>query len=676
MRFLSSHLFHSKIWLLTKVSAEANIISLDRPLINTIDACTQVEWLVTNGIGGYASGTVANLLTRRYHGLLLAALEPPLKSKLMRSKKDEEIIYKQNTYLLGSNQFKHSDPEINGIEYIEKFYLDGTIPTWHYRINDALLEKRIWMEQGENTTYIQYRLLSADKPLKFKIKTYANIRGCHNHTKAPHPHYQIVPIEKGILVIENDVKARFFLLADSKFEFHPRYEWTQDYFLQVESDRGQEECDDHLYIGDFFFILKPGNAFTFTITTEDKKKLNIDRSFDRQKSHEADLLKHLPSNAPDWQKQLTLAANQFIVTRPVQSDLDGKSIIAGYHWFGDWGRDTMISLSGLTLSTKQYTTAKKILLTFAEYVSRGMLPNRFPDVGCKPEYNTVDATLWYFEAIHAFYQEAKDLETVEKLYPTLVQIINWHIKGTRYGIKMDHNDHLITAGKEGVQLTWMDAKIDGWVVTPREGKAVEINALWYNALKIMAEFSILLGKEPAIYQRLAKQVKESFQHFWNKDLNACYDVIDGAVGFDPKIRPNQLFAVSLTHSPLSQEQQKLVVDLCQSSLYTAFGLRSLAPTDPEYKGKFEGDMLARDSAYHQGTVWAWLIGPFITAYYKVYQDKEAAWQLLKPILENLKHYGIGSINEIFTGDAPHRPEGCIAQAWSVAEILRVWDEIN
>jgi len=368
-----------------------------------------------------------------------------------------------------------------------------------------------------------------------------------------------------------------------------------------------------------------------------------------------------------------LAADQFIVRRSVEDDSDGRSIIAGYHWFGDWGRDTMISLPGLTLATGRYTDAAKILRTYARFVDQGMLPNRFPDSGTEPEYNTVDATLWYFNAIHEYLLAADDGELLRDLFPVLQAIIAWHQRGTRYSIKVDPHDGLLAAGETGVQLTWMDAKVGDWVVTPRTGKAVEVNALWYNALCLMATFAERLGEPSTGYADDAARSHAGFQRFWCQAAGYCYDVLDTPDGsHDAALRPNQLLAVSLPHSPLNTHQQRAVVDVCSRTLLTTLGLRSLAPNCLAYRGSYGGSPHERDAVYHQGAAWGWLIGPYLTAHLRVYQDKAWAQQVLQGFARHLADFGIGTISEIAHGDPPHQPDGCIAQAWSVAEVLRVW----
>ena len=351
------------------------------------------------------------------------------------------------------------------------------------------------------------------------------------------------------------------------------------------------------------------------------------------------------------------------------------SVIAGYPWFGDWGRDTMIALPGLTLATGRTDVARPILTTFARFVDRGMLPNRFPDAGEVPEYNTVDATLWYFEAIRAYHAATQDDTLLKELYPVLEDIVGWHRTGTRYGIGEDAADGLLRAGEPGVQLTWMDAKVGDWVVTPRIGKPVEINALWYNALRVMAAFARRLGRPAGPWDTLAEQVRRGFARYWNAQAGYCYDVLDGPDGHEAALRPNQIFAVSLPESPLDPDRQRQVVDACARQLLTSFGLRSLAPDHAQFRGSYGGGPRERDACYHQGCVWGWLLGPFVLAHLRVHGDAAVAGSYLEPLAHHLADYGVGSIAEIFAGDPPFTPCGCTAQAWSVAETLRAWLEV-
>jgi len=408
-------------------------------------------------------------------------------------------------------------------------------------------------------------------------------------------------------------------------------------------------------------------------------------ALEQERQRQADLVKEISPDEPDWIRHLTLAADQFIVQRtskhenPGKDSNSGSTVIAGYPWFGDWGRDTMIALPGLTLSTGRPQVAASILRTFAQFVSQGMLPNRFPDADEEPEYNTVDATLWYFHAIHQHFLYAADSSLVKELYPTLAGIIDWHQRGTRYNIHVDPDDGLLFAGEQGVQLTWMDAKVGDWVVTPRIGKPVEVNALWHNALRVMADLSGRLGKSKVAqtYREQAESVAENFRRrFWFQEGGYLFDVIDGPeIKQDPSLRPNQIFAVSLPSKILNDAQAQAVVDICARHLWVSYGLRSLAAGDPAYTGHYGGKPLQRDGAYHQGTVWGWLLGPFATAHYRVYGDAGLARSILAPMRHHLSDAGMGSISEIFDGDPPHTPRGCYAQAWSVSEILQAWQEI-
>ncbi len=641
------------------------------------------EWLVTNGIGGYASGTIAGHLTRRYHGLLMAALQPPLGRTLLLAKLEETVeydsIYPDNGrfYELYCNRWSNGAIEPDGYKYIERFHLEGTIPVWTFAIANALLQKRIWMQPGANTTYIQYKLTRATSPMTIDIRSLVNYRDYHATTIMDNRDVDIQAVENGLSYVLDDGAQPFYLLTDQA-EITPQFDWHEDYLLSVEDYRGQSDIqDDHMKGGRFKKTLRQGESFIVVASTEPKPTLDGDIALQQRKDYESELLARANvTHAEPAMKQLVLAADQFIVKRPTAQDKNGRSIIAGYHWFSDWGRDTMIALPGLTLNTNRSEIAASILRTYAQFVDQGMIPNRFPDVGQKPEYNTVDATLWYFEAIRAYYATTSDKNLLIELYPVLEDIIKWHMRGTRYNIQMDKTDGLIYAGEAGVQLTWMDAKIGNWVVTDRIGKPVEINALWYNALRSMAAFARELGKDGTSFDVLADNTKTGFARYWNAPRGYLYDILDGPDGHDSKLRPNQLLAISLHHSPLPANQRQSVVDVCSRHLLTGSGLRSLSPDDEDYVGHYGGNQLKRDSAYHQGTVWGWLLGPFIEAHLKVYHDAEMAKSYLRPLVRELLDAGVGTLSEIFDGNPPFTPRGCIAQAWSVAEVLRVWQLIE
>lgn len=635
---------------------------------------TEREWWVTNGIGGYASGTVAGVLTRRYHGLLVAALQPPVGRTLLLAKVDEVATYGGLVYPLFANRWSDGRIEPEGFHHLERFHLEGTTPVWTYASADALLEKRVWMQQGANTTYIRYDLCRGSGPLELSIKAIANYRDHHDNTRAGDWPVRVEKAQHGLRVTARDRAVPFYLLSD-RAEATVQHEWYEGYYLSVEVYRGLEAVDDNLYAGCFLATLQPGESLTLVASTQPDPSLDGVAAYAERRAYEEGLLqsaKPTLAPAPPAIEQLVLAAEQFIVRRSLPGEPEGRSVIAGYPWFSDWGRDTMISLPGLTLATGRHEVAARILSTFAHYAREGMLPNRFPDEGAAPEYNTVDATLWYFEAIRAYHELTGDDEILQALFPTLEQVVGWHRCGTRYRIHVDPTDGLLYAGEEGVQLTWMDAKVGDWVVTPRIGKPVEINALWHNALQIMASFARRLGRRADLYVNLAERAVSGFGRFWNRELGYCYDVIDGPEGDDPALRPNQLLAVSLPHSPLAAEQQRAVVDACARHLLTPHGLRSLAPGEPSYAGCYGGSRRQRDAVYHQGTVWGWLIGPFVRAHLRVYRDPALARSYLEPLLRHLAGHGVGSLSEIFDGDPPFTPRGCPAQAWTVAELLAAW----
>jgi predicted glycogen debranching enzyme len=696
------------------------VLQFGRDICSHLATAESREWLVTNGIGGYACGTIAGLLTRHYHGLLNAALQPPLGRTLLVAKLDEIVTYEGQTYALHCDRWADGHISAHGYCYLEHFHLAGTIPTWHYALADARLVKQVWMEQGANTTYSRYSVTCASSPLHLSLKALVNYRNHHHRTQGQGWQMQIEPLvgsihplavadgglqvspwpdaggghlRTGLKVTAFEGATPFYLLSD-RGSCVPHHEWYQGYTLAIEQYRGIDPYDDHLHGGTFEVALNAQESITLVATTTSPDRVQCSGALPRQRHHEQQLLSCWQSArspqaepAPDWLEPLVLAADQFVVARPVDGAPDGKTVIAGYPWFGDWGRDTMIALPGLAIATGRSDLARPILRTFANYIDQGMLPNAFPEAGAAPGYNTVDAVLWYFEAIRAYQAASQDQALIDELFPVLADIIDWHQRGTRYAIHLD-SDGLISAGEEGAQLTWMDAKVGDWVVTPRLGKPIEINALWYNALLIMAHFAELLGVSGETYRAMAQHTRQGFQRFWSGRLGYCYDVLDGPQGHDASLRPNQLFAVALpasagrplsTHRPralgpplLIPKLEKAIVDTVAQQLLTSYGVRSLAPTHPDYQGHYGGSPLERDGAYHQGTVWSWLIGPFIQAHLRVYQNPAVARTFLAPFADHLREACLGSISEIFDGDVPHIPRGAFAQAWSVAEVLRSW----
>jgi predicted glycogen debranching enzyme len=653
------------------------MIQFKKDICANLDAALGREWLETNGLGGFASSTIVGLNTRRYHGLLVAALKPPVERFVLLSKMEETLIIDGQAFELSANRY----PGVvhpQGFHYLKQFRLDP-FPVFTYEIEGIEIEKSVFMIHGENTTVVQYHLKKNNHPerpnrLSLEIRPLIAFRDYHSTTHENGAINTSIKEQLGQVSIAPYDGLPELYLSHSAAEVMKSGDWYRNFEYQAEQQRGLDFHEDLFNPLILRFDLKLRRQAAVIASTEphDAERATEYRQSEITRRRNVIASTHLEDPLA---QDLALAADQYIVSRG-----DQKSVIAGYHWFSDWGRDTMIALPGLTLPTGRHDVAKSILRTFAKHVDQGMLPNRFPDAGETPEYNTVDATLWFFEATRTYLAYSGDLDFVrEELYPVLTDIINWHVRGTRYGIKVDPSG-LLSSGEQGVQLTWMDAKVGDWVVTPRRGKPVEIQALWYNALCIMDNLAQGFGDEAGAkrYRNMATVASWSFNRlFWNEKTGCLYDVTNGAPP-DPSIRPNQIFAVSLPYSMLSTERSKRVVEKVQEHLLTPYGLRSLSPEDPQYRGHYSGGPWERDGAYHQGTVWPWLMGPFITAYLKVNQYSEAArdqalaW--LKPLKNHLQDAGLGHISEICEGDAPHRPCGCIAQAWSVAEVFRAYVE--
>jgi predicted glycogen debranching enzyme len=659
-------------------------VQFGREILGDLELAESREWLVTNGIGGFASGTAAGTSTRRYHGLLMASLQPPTDRTLLVAGVDETVRFGGTSFPLATNRWLSGDVSPKGYLQMESFHLEGTKPVWRYALADALLEKRVWMKQGENTTFVEYTLARGNSPVEIEGKILVSYRDFHATTHGDGWQMRIEPVEKGIRVVAFEGATPFFLKSASA-AFEPRHEWYRDFFLPAERERGLDDHEDRLLAGVFRSRLAVGEKLTLMFSTEPEAQTDGEQAralqsnrdlklFQAWQKRRAETVATPADDEPGWLWQLVLAADQFVAKRALADDPDGLTVIAGYPWFCDWGRDTMIALPGLTLSLGRPEIARKILESFARYVDGGMLPNNFPDRGGTPQYNTIDAAMWYFEAVRQYFEATQDLALVNKLFPVLSAIVDAHVAGTRYNIKVDPADALLYGGSPEVQLTWMDAKIGDWVVTPRIGKPVEINALWINALNTMGEFARRLARPREGYLKLKEKAQKNFQKFWNPKRKCCFDVIDvPGGGADAALRPNQVFAVSLPVSPLTREQCRGVVDTLGRELLTSFGLRSLGPSEPGYVGRYAGGPRERDAAYHQGTVWAWLLGPYALAHYKVYGDRAAAQSFLEPLGRSIYSAGLGSISEIFGGDAPFPATGCFAQAWSVAETFRVWE---
>jgi len=639
------------------------------------------EWLVTNGIGGYACGTIAGLQTRCYHGLLVAALHPPLGRTLLLAKLDEAAQYGAQRFELATNRWVGGAIAPDGFRHIERFRLEGSTPVWTFALADALLEKRVFMQSEANTTYVLYRLVRASASIELSIKALVSYGEEHCVTAAGHWRMDIASVDHGLRVTAFDGATTFYLLSASA-KAQPAHDWYRDFDLAAERTRGLPDHTDYLFAGEFSATLSPGDSLTMVASTSGAPSLDGETALaKRQKEGSALLESFFAGNiqtaraAPPEIQQLVIAADQFIAVRPLDGEADARTVLAGYPWFGDWGRDTMVALPGLCIATGRPWLARNILRTFSRFVSEGMLPNNFPAAGELPQYNSVDAALWYFEAVREYFDATHDDALLGELYPVLAGIVAAHVRGTRHNIEVDPADGLLYAGESGVQLTWMDAKVGDRVVTPRIGKPVEVNALWINATNTMARFARDLGRAPSPYEALYRLARTGFDRFWNPDKQFCFDVIDGPGGRgdnDAVLRPNQIFAVSLPESPLTPEQQRAVVDICARELLTSFGLRSLGPKEPGYHGRYAGNAEQRDRAYHQGTVWGWLLGPFALAHLRVYEDPAMAMSFLEPMFRHIEGAGLGTASEIFDGDAPFAPNGCIAQAWTVGETLRAW----
>lgn len=653
------------------------MIDFDRDICTDLEQARRREWLETNGLGGFASSTIIGLNTRRYHGLLLAATNPPVGRMSLLSKLEETLVIDGERFELSANQY----PGVvhpTGYQYLRRFRLDP-YPVFTWTVNGIEIEKSIFLVHGENTLVVQYkrkRRAGASTSCQLEIRPLVSFRDYHalTHENSAFNHH--VQIEEGQLQLQPYAGLPELYIAHDADSVEPSGDWHRSFQYTIEQERGLDYQEDLCNPCVLHFDLSERASVNLIASTGAHSIADAPRYRKAETARRAAITAGHSSESESI-GLLKLAADQFIVPRG-----NLKTVIAGYHWFCDWGRDTMIALPGLTLSTNRPEIAKSLLLGFAEHVDRGMLPNRFPDAGESPEYNTVDATLWYFEAIRALLAATDDYEFVrENLYRVLVEIIDWHKRGTRYGIRVD-GDGLLTAGEPGVQLTWMDAKVGDWVVTPRHGKPVEIQALWYNALRTTEQIALRVG-DPAFAAHcaeLAARANDGFERsFWNEAEGCLYDVIDGE-SKDGSLRPNQILAVSLTHSMLSPERATAVVQKVEEELLTPFGLRTLAPRDPRYVGRYEGGIESRDGAYHQGTVWPWLMGPFITAYLKVNGGTQVARARAREMLghfdEHLRDAGLGQISEIFDGDPPYHPRGCAAQAWSVSEVLRAVFDVN
>jgi predicted glycogen debranching enzyme len=656
-----------------------------------LDALLTREWLVTNALGGYASGTIGGACTRRFHGQLIAALRSPHGRTMMFNHIEELVeIPGQVCFRLsgdehgGGRAIQYPEPD-----FLDEFVLENGLPVWRFAKDGIRIEKRVLMPHLQNTTYIVYRLLEGPAGLTLRLRPSLHFR--------PHEGLLTASVSTNWRVSEDD---RELEIADGR-DFPPlrlrtlgaAARFTNDVrtfehvLYRIEKSRGYEH-EGPLWSPGFITIdLAPGEDAGVVASVESwdvVRALSYAAAAEAEESRRSKLLA-IAGNPPMPAAQLVLAADQFLIhpharaadeARGRAAGDDPRTVIAGYHWFTDWGRDTMISLAGLTLDTGRHREAGNLLRTFGSYIRDGLIPNLFPEGEHAGLYHTADATMWFFHAVWRYRACTNDGETLRTLVPKLVDIIEHHLRGTHFNIGVDPADGLLRQGAAGYQLTWMDAKVDGWVVTPRRGKAVEINALYYNALRILEQLLLEQGDE-ATAERMAShatRARASFnKRFWYGEGQYLYDVVDGETGGDDaSLRPNQIFSISLDFPVLDQSRWARVVDVVQAELLTPFGLRSLGRHDPDYKSHYDGDLRARDAAYHQGTVWGWLIGPFVDAWLKVHSgQRERARRFLAGFVPHLGDACIGTISEVFDAEAPFHPRGCAAQAWSVAEVLRL-----
>ena len=654
-------------------------ISLDAAKLHDLESAIQHEWLVTNGIGGYASGTVTGINTRRYHGLLVAALDPPLGRAVMLAKADEVVSVAGETFEIGANEFQPDVIHPQGYALLSSVHLEGQVPVFSYRVGQCSLDKCIWMAHGRNTTYVAYTHRTGKEPLTLTVRLFTALRDFHGLTSGADYARPTVRLHDAnhATVASDQIEPPLHLMVAKGSGFAVKEEWYWNYVYRAERERALDYVEDLYHPLEFTVELAPGDSTFLVASVEPPER--IERDVSRARRDEQERAKALlqqaaidPVDDPVG-AQLVVAADQFLVERPLAEEEHSTTVIAGYPWFGDWGRDAMISLPGLALATNRADAAKGLLRTFAAHVNEGMIPNRFPDAGETPEYNTVDATLWYFHALHAYLEATHDGALLHELLPVLKDIVHHYFNGTRYNIHVDPADGLVWAGEPGVQLTWMDVKAGDWLPTPRIGKPVEIQALWYNALRLLEGWCNAAEEPVDDIPQWREMVERHFmERFWYEEGGYLFDVVDGPEGDDASLRPNQVLALSLPHTLVPEDKARQILSVVSQNLVTPVGLRSLAPGDAQYRGHYGGTLWEREGSYHNGTVWGWLIGPYLDAAVRLNRDRDEVAAVLNGLAEQLRCGALGTLSEVFDGDWPHAPRGCYAQAWSVAEVLRHW----
>jgi predicted glycogen debranching enzyme len=655
------------------------------------DALLTREWLVTNALGGYASGTIGGASTRRFHGFLIAALPAPLGRTMMFNHLEEVLESPDLCWRLSGDE--HGGREVAFPEegLLQEFVLENGTPVWRFAMNGIRVEKRVLMPHLQNTSYIVYRLLEGPPGLQLRLRPSLHFRPHEGLLTGVSQEWQAAIEEsgRGLELTDGHDYPPLRLLAfgtGARIEQDPRA--FEHVLYRIEKSRGYEHEGTLWSPGVIHIPLNAGQECGIVASVETWPVVKALPCADAATAENERIgrLLTISRQTDPFAASLVLASDQFLIhphTRVADEARvramgdEPRTVIAGYHWFTDWGRDTMISLEGLTLVTGRFREAGNILRTFASYIRDGLIPNLFPEGKHGGLYHTADATMWFFHAIWRYFNATHDRETIRMLIPKLLDIVDHHIRGTLFNIHVDPADGLLAQGADGYQLTWMDAKVEGWVVTPRRGKAVEINALWYNALRILQQL-LLQEKDEENARRMdayANRARKSFnERFWYDEGQYLYDVVDPN---DTALRPNQIFAVSLDFPVLDESRWRVIVDVVQNELLTPVGLRSLCRSNPEYKAAYDGDLRSRDAAYHQGTVWGWLIGPFIDAWLRVHpKDADTALRFLDGFRSELGDACIGTISEVFDAEPPFTPRGCAAQAWSVAEVLRALNKVS
>jgi predicted glycogen debranching enzyme len=671
-------------------------ITFQKDALSRFDKVLAKEWIITNGLGSYASQTVPALNTRKYHGLLIAALQPPGDRTVCLSKIDEDIIVGNDTYRLGSNEFQNTIYP-NGYKLIDHFSITP-FPTYFYKLDKFEVTKSIFLPNYLNAVVILYNIQNAYN-IDAEIHLYPLLTCRYFHTVIDRLrtslNFSQESSKKEVQTIFRRPQAAI-LCRSTEGIFREGVNWVERLTYREESSRGEANVDDCFQPG-YFEVKVPNKAKkTFALICSvatgmqeargildslGKTSNDLDELYKKEQNRHVSLLTDFYNNRPevpmsDWLNWILFAADSFMVKNTDYR----KAIIAGYHWFEPWGRDTFISLPGLTLVIGRTADAKDILQNFIQYCKGGLIPNFVTDKTGLPVYNTVDGTLWYVNAVLQYAKYTKDFDFIEKeLWNNLQSIIENHQNGTMFGIRLDKDGLLM----HGPRLTWMDAVVEGDMITARAGKAVEIQALWYNTVRSMETFARLFHQTDLAdeYAAMAETSSRSFNSkFWNPNLDCLFDVLEPSGGIDASLRPNQIFAVSLDYSMLDKERSKKVVDIVNRNLTTPYGLRTLSLDDPKFIGKCIGDRRSRDTAYHNGTIWPWLLGPYITAYvkvsdYSVHTRKQALENLIIPLFSvGIHQGGLGTVNEIYDCDPPNDPRGCISQAWSIAEPLRAYIE--